>query len=128
MNKKMTPSDNDGRNKTNIDVFYEAQTHLNYKLDERVLKEIVQRNTRAIDSNKKLNLIIFYRNTKTHNLVMKNNLLPPPKPLQKTNVIYEFQCPISHGYVTDRYVGMTQNTLSKRLTFHLQKGSYAIIS
>ena len=104
-------------------MYYEAQTHCNYKLDERILKDIITNNTRPTDPNKKLNLIIFYRNLKTHNLVIKNNLAKPPTALQKSNVIYEFECPLSHGNVTPRYIGFTQNTLSRRLTQHLQQGS-----
>ena len=125
LDKKINPSNNnhDSQNKSNIDIFYEAQTHSNYKIDERVLKDIVYRNTQVVDPNKKLNLIIYYKNIKTHNLVMKNNLSPPPTVLQQSNVIYQFECPLSHGNVIPRYVGFTQNKLSRRLTMHLQQGS-----
>ena len=125
LDKKINPSNNnhDSQNKSNIDIFYQAQTHSNYKLDERVLKDIVYRNTQVVDPNKKLNLIIYYKNIKTHNLVMKNNLSPPPTVLQQSNVIYQFECPLSHGNVIPRYVGFTQNKLSRRLTMHLQQGS-----
>ena len=54
---------------------------------------------------------------------MKNNMSPPPSTLQRSNIIYEFECPLSHGIVTPKYVGFTQTSLSRRLTMHLQNGS-----
>ena len=56
---------------------------------------------------------------------MRNNPSQPPTKLQQTNVIYEFscnQCVIQHSKAV-HYVGMTQTTLSRRLTMHLGKGS-----
>ena len=52
---------------------------------------------------------------------MKNNLLPPLKTLEKTNIIYNFSCPLSHSQATN-YIGFTQTTLSQRLTSHRQNG------
>ena len=40
--------------------------------------------------------------------------------LCETNVIYQYKCPMPHGQAA-QYIGMTQNTLSQRLTFHKQQ-------
>ena len=61
-----------------IPVYYESQTHLNHKVEERMIKKIVYDNTKCSDPNYKLNLIYYYKNKKTSQLVMKNNLTPPP--------------------------------------------------
>lgn len=54
---------------------------------------------------------------------MKNNHNPPPTKIQKTNVVYEFRCPLhQHGHV-ESYIGHTSTTLSRRLTMHNQSGS-----
>ena len=53
---------------------------------------------------------------------MKNNLSLRVEDLKKTNVVYNFKCPMPHGQVAE-YIGMTQNCLSRRLTLHLQQGS-----
>ena len=53
---------------------------------------------------------------------MQNNTSMKTTILQNTNVVYEFNCPMPHGQVA-KYVGITQNTLSRRLTLHLQQGS-----
>ena len=79
-------------------------------------------NTKCIDENRELKIIFYYKNNKTANLVMKNNLSPPLKPLEQTNIIYKFTCPMSHGQATE-YIGFSQTTLSQRLTFHRQNGS-----
>ena len=108
--------------KTLIPLYYQAQTHANYKIDERMIKSIIYNNTKCIDPNKKLNLLIYYKNPKTANFIMKNNLLPPPPVLQQTNVIYKFVCPMPHSQAVE-YIGFTQTKLSRRLTLHGQNGS-----
>ena len=52
---------------------------------------------------------------------MKNNLSPSVGYFERANVIYQFNCPLSHGQATE-YIGFTQNTLSQRLTYHRQNG------
>ena len=73
---------------------------------------------------------------KTSNLVIKNNSSLAIWVLQKTNVIYQFKCPLG-DCISDNnniYVGLTSTTLSRRLTMllsdtssivqHLKKHSY----
>ena len=39
---------------------------------------------------------MYYKNYKTHNMVIKNNTNPVPQNLQKkTNVVYKFTCLLS---------------------------------
>ena len=92
-------------------LFYKNQMHSNYKIEERVIKELVYNNTEEIDKGKKLKLIIYYNNKKTSNFIMKNNLQPPPKVIQQTNVVYSFKCPILQCQAkqpAETYIGMTQ--------------------
>jgi hypothetical protein len=53
------------------------------------------------------------------------NSLSKPSDLQRTNVIYEFSCPIEGCKLLRnvKYVGMTTTTLSRRLTMHLSSGA-----
>ena len=44
-----------------------------YKVDERVLKNIISRNVICTNHNE-LIIIIYYKNRKTSNFVMNNNL------------------------------------------------------
>ena len=66
--------------------------------------------------------MIYYKNLRTSNLIMKNNLTSDPSPLRQTNVVYKFSCSFPHSQAED-YIGMTQTTLSRRLTMHSQTGS-----
>ena len=115
------------KNETNQDnlrikLFFKAQFHQNYFLDEKILKNIIKNNVRAANPNSKVNLMIYYQSKKTSNLVMKNSVDSESDDLKKTNVVYEFKCPMSHDQVAS-YIGITQNSLSRRLTLHLQNGS-----
>ena len=105
-----------------IPVYYRNQMHDNYKIDEKVVKEIVKNHVKCIDSNYKINLIVYYKNRKTSNLVVKNNLSPPKPYFQNTDLVYAFKCPLSHPKVT-LYVGYTRTTLLRRLKSHTQQGS-----
>ena len=55
---------------------------------------------------------------------MRNNNSPKLVDLQKNNVVYKFECPLSHCNVTPyTYVGMATISLLKRLTLHIYSGS-----
>ena len=120
LEKQFSPCNQQQRN--NIPIYYHNQMHTNYKLDERVLKEIVYNNTNCINPNDKLNLVIYYKNKTTSNLIIKNNISPPLPPMQQSRLIYEFSCPLSHPNVIS-YIGYTQNNLNTRLNSHVQHGS-----
>ena len=108
--------------KNSIQIYYNNQMHQNYVIEERVIKDIIKNNTKTIDPTQKLNIIFYYKNPKCSNLVMKNNLSAKPTTLQQTNVVYSFSCPSPHCKA-EQYIGLTQTTLSRRLTMHAQAGS-----
>ena len=58
---------------------------------------------------------------------MKNNLSPKLRELSRTNLIYDFHCQTGECFHLPRqevrYSGLTTCTLSRRLSFHLQKGA-----
>ena len=95
--------------------------HYDYKLDENILKTLIQRNKLPTDPNEKMKFIICYNKFKTSNFVLNNNSSSSIGVLQKTNVIYQFKCPLRDciSENDDRYVGLTSTTLSRRLTMHL---------
>ena len=95
-----------------------------YKTDERILKSIIAKNTRCIQPDNKLSLIIYYKNKRTSSLIMKNNLNSTSEPLKQTNVIYSYKCNIGDCELqTVNYIGETTTTLSKRISAHLQSGA-----
>ena len=74
----------DGRQKKKIKLYYRNFMHSNYKRDEAVLREIINNNVSATDPDSVVNLIIFYRNRKTSQLIMKNSPPADSDPLKKT--------------------------------------------
>jgi Ser-tRNA(Ala) deacylase AlaX len=108
-----------------IDLFYENQMSNSYQTDERIIKQIIDRNVRSIDPNERINLMIYYKNRKTRNLIMKNNLNAQRGILQTTNVVYKISCPNEDCVLLNNinYIGMTTTTLSRRLTCHLGSGA-----
>ena len=96
--------------------------HKNYKIDEKVLRDILKTDVVCSDPQYKFNLIIYYRNNSASSLVMKNNTAPPLPPLQQKNLVYAFNCPLSHSKAT-AYIGYTECTLSRRITGHYYSGS-----
>ena len=70
--------------------------------------------------NEKIILTIYYKSQRTANSVIRNNPMPPPDTLQRTNAIYKYCCP--HGdckLPSSIYIGMTTTRLSRRLSYHL---------
>ena len=56
-----------------INVFYENQMTKANKIDERIIKNIVSRNVQCSNLNDRLNLIIYHKNKKSKQLVIKNS-------------------------------------------------------
>ena len=43
--------------------------------DEKVIKDMIQKNVKPTDNRKEILTYIYYRNHKAHNLIMTNNLI-----------------------------------------------------
>ena len=55
---------------------------------------------------------------------MKNSCLPPCKPIQEANVVYQYTCTVGDcSRLNSRYIGVTSKRLTQRLTMHLQNGA-----
>ena len=106
-------------------LFYRKQIHYNYKSAEKILKTLIQRNILPTDPNKNKTKLIYHNKFKTSNLVIKNNPSSLFGVLQKTNVIYQFKCPLGDCISENNsiYDGLTSTTLSRRLTMHLSDTS-----
>ena len=61
-----------------------------YKIDEKVLKNIIKQNIKCTNENESIKLNIYYKNRKVSNLVMKNS--PNTTKLQRTNILYKYEC------------------------------------
>ena len=77
-------------NYNHINLFYASE----FRLDEKILKNIKHGYISPADSNNKIRFIIYSKKFKTLNLVVNNNYFPPTKKMEKTNIIYQFKCPL----------------------------------
>ena len=118
------------RDTTNtIKVYYANQMNNNYKTDEKVIKNIIKNKVTPKDSTTRMELIIYYKNQKTRQLVMKNNLTAEKRQIDKTCAIYHYTCP--HDVCkrqTDKnnaYTGYITMTVSRRLSYHKSNGAMA---
>ena len=119
------------RKKTQINVYYRSQMNSSYDLEERVIRDIITSHVECTDPDKRLNLVIYYNTAKTASLILQNNMYTKKLRqkqnghLQRTNVIYRYNCPEAgcRRFHADKYIGATTTTLSRRLTMHLQEGA-----
>ena len=94
-----------------------------YKVDERVLRNIINSNVSCINKDTKIQLITYYNSRKVSNLIMSNSEKVGSK-LKHANVVYKFKCPnVDCRLRNMSYIGMTTTTLSRRITMHLQDGA-----
>ena len=96
--------------------------HSNYKQDEAEVRSIISNNVSITDPDSAIHLIIYYKNKRTSQLIMKNSPRMDSDPLKKHGVVYRIICP--ENGCNHSYISMTATRLSKRLSVHLQEGNF----
>ena len=104
-----------------IRLYYRSYMHKNYKKDEATLKNIIRAHVAPTEEDSKVDLVIYYKNKRTSQLLMKNSPSSGQDLLKKRGVVYQLMCPASG--CPQSYIGMTTLRLSKRLSVHLQEGA-----
>ena len=106
-----------------IKLYYKAQMSTAYKVEEKVIKRIINNNVKPRDPEKKIQLNVYYKSKRTSNLLIKNNTASSLSMLQRSNVVYKIECKHRDGTPCSSYIGRTQTKLSRRLTCHLSNGA-----
>ena len=106
-------------------VFYMNFMNPDYKKNEAAIRKIFKDHVRTVNTNDRLQFVIYYKSTTTRDLVMKNNLTPKLRELARTNLIYDFTCSIDEckhlSTKQVRYSGLTTCTLSRGCLFICKK-------
>ena len=90
-------------------------------MDERILRRIIKDKIICVNKQDRFNLRIYYKNKKTKNLVVKNYISVSHSVFKTSHVVYSISCPREDCVLPKSYyVRQTQNTMSLRLTGHLQ--------
>ena len=113
--------DNNLNHKQSINLYYKNQFHINYKIDENILKNLIHKNVLPIDPIKKVRLIIYFKKFKTSNLIISNSTSPSTALLDRTNIGYFIKCSLGEcvSQENSAYVVFTTTTPFRRLTMHL---------
>ncbi|XP_076056346.1 uncharacterized protein LOC143034295 [Oratosquilla oratoria] len=110
--------------KEDIKIYYRAFFCMAYKEDERILKQIIKRNVKPTNPEKRINVVIYYKSQKTSHLLLRNSPNMIKEPTQQSHVIYRFTCKRGNcATLPSTYVGMTTMKLSRRLSYHLSSGA-----
>ena len=88
------------------------------------MKEIVYSHVKCKNQSDKLKLTIYYKSSQLSQFLSRNMSQPEKPDIQKTNLIYEYECYIGEcEHQLNSYIGSTVTTLSRRLTMHLSNGA-----
>ena len=126
LNKKFTNSNEETIKKAHK-IFYENQMHSNYKTDEKIIKDIIKSKMKCTRENEEVRLNIYYKNRKTRNLIMQNNLSSiPSSSASRARVVYKAECIVEDCELRNSYyIGYTACTVNRRMTYHAQNGAIA---
>ena len=95
-----------------------------YKKDEKVIKDIMKQNVKPTNESEKYDVMIYYKNLKTTNLIMKNNMTRSQDPLMTSWTVLKFKCPNEDCELLNlSYIGQTSNTMKTRLQQHCRNGA-----
>ena len=87
LNKKFSNITENQNNKTTLKIFYNNQMHNNYKQDERIIKSLVTDNI-VCNPDYSIQIIFYYKNLKSSNLVIKNTPISIFKDPESHNLVY----------------------------------------
>ena len=108
---------------TNKIEFFQGQMYSNYKVEEKQLQTIIDKNVKPVDENSHINLRIYYKNKKLHNLFIKNKPRSNNDTSDRHHVVYLYQCNQAGCNAKHTYIGYTTCTVGERFRSHTQTGS-----
>jgi len=109
---------------SNIDFYFRNQMTSSYKTEEKRLRKIIEDNVAAAHQDDKVSLIIYYKNRKLKNLLIKNKPLSSPKTTQnRDHVVYQYNCNLEGCSAGRSYIGYTTCSIWERFKMHTQTGS-----
>ncbi|ESN92894.1 hypothetical protein HELRODRAFT_165026 [Helobdella robusta] len=115
---------NSNTDNAKLTLFYRNLMSSSYKEDEYIIRKIIKKGVHPFDSNEKINLLIYYKNFKSQQLLIKNSPNVKLATTQHSHVIYQFLCPHEDCRLRpSSYIGMNTTKLTLRLTCHLNIGA-----
>jgi hypothetical protein len=111
--------------KRQIQLFFQNQMSINYKIEEKQLEQIVLRNIQPVAATEEIKLLIYYKNRKLKDLFIRNKTPSPDVDTSdRHHVVYEYTCSRDGCSSSPKcYVGYTTATVWERFGMHTQTGS-----
>jgi len=122
LNKAMQCPSND-QQEQNINLFYESQMTSQYRSEEKRIKSIISDNIKPAIDGTNVKLIIYYRNRKLKDLIIKNRPHTNSELADRHGVVYQYYCSNVGCHPFQSYIGYTTCTLSDRFRMHAVNGS-----
>jgi len=122
LSKAMQCPSNDDEEQ-NINLFYESQMTSQYRSEEKRIKSIISDNIKPAIDGTKVKLIIYYKNRKLKDLIIKNRPHTNSELADRHGVVYQYYCSNVGCHPFQSYIGYTTCTLSDRFRMHAVNGS-----
>ena len=82
----------DEEDRSPIHIYYRNYMSTAYKVDERILRDIVRRGVITVSDDDRIQFTIYYKNRKVNNIIMKNSPKECDKDISRVGVIYQYFC------------------------------------
>ena len=107
-----------------IKIYYRAVFSNAYREDERIMKQIINRNVKPTNPEDRINFIIYYKSKRTSQFLLRNSPQQEKDVLQCSHVVYRFTCNRGNcAALPSSYIGMTTVKLADRLANHKYNGA-----
>ncbi|KAG0719430.1 hypothetical protein GWK47_050488 [Chionoecetes opilio] len=80
------------RKSQDITIFYRDFFSTAHQEEERIIPQIVNRNVKPADQERRIKLHIYYKNKNTSNLLLRNSPNQTKETKQKSHVVYRITC------------------------------------
>ena len=104
-----------------IKLYFRCQFTNNYKVEEKELKKIIDKDVQHQNKDKHVKFLIYYKNRKLKTLFIKNKItnFKTTNISENDNVIYIYTCDKSPCNVTHTcYIGLTTTTVKEKIKQH----------
>jgi len=108
---------------TKIQLFYRSQMHSAYKSEEKRLQQIISKSIVPARKEDTINLRIYYKCKKVHNLLITNRPITPRSVPERHHVVYQYNCSQVGCNSNSTYIGYTTCSLADRFRNHSYNGS-----
>ena len=122
LNKKV-PNKQPSPSSSNLTLYFQGQMCKNYKVEEKQLSTLIDKNVKPTNEDDKLKLIVYYKTRKLRELFIRNKPISSKSIANRHHVVYAYSCNLEGCNASPKYIGYTTCTVDERFKMHAQNGS-----